>query len=98
MAKGDMRPGGGGAFKALESKLAKKPVITNPGGLAASIGRKEFGKGQFQEMAAKGKERATAKRKGEAVPKLPKFTPKKAEPGSGLAEGMKAAAKAVGKK
>ncbi len=36
----NMRLGGGGRFAALESKLAGRPGVTNPAGLAAAIGRR----------------------------------------------------------
>lgn len=49
-----MKPGGGGRFAALKGKLEKKGA-KSPGGLAAFIGRKKYGKGKFQSMAAKGK-------------------------------------------
>lgn len=52
---GSMALGGGGRFAALEGKLAKEPGITNPGALAASIGRKKYGKAKFQKLAAGGK-------------------------------------------
>jgi len=42
----------GGRFKALRSKLAAKGAA-NPSGLAASIGRKKYGKARFQKAAAK---------------------------------------------
>ena len=53
----DMKPGGGGRFKKLKAKLAKKGV-KNPGGLAASIGRKKYGPKKYAKMAAKGRSRA----------------------------------------
>lgn len=86
MAK-SMQAGGGGAFQKLTKKLAGKPGIKDPKALAASMGRKKYGKGQFQEMAAKGKERATAEKGGKPKPALPKFTPK--EPG--LSEALSSA-------
>lgn len=49
------KPGQGGRFQALKKKLSKKPGVTNPGALAAAIGRAKFGKGKFQGMAAKGR-------------------------------------------
>lgn len=52
-----MKLGGGGRFKALESKFAArkgKSKVTDPGALAAFIGRKKFGKKKFQALAAKG--------------------------------------------
>lgn len=45
--------GSGARFKRLASSLAKKPGIKNPGALAASIGRKKFGK-KFQSLSSKG--------------------------------------------
>ena len=47
--------GQGGRFAALKNQLAKKSGVTNPGALAAYIGRKKFGKAKFQKLAAKGK-------------------------------------------
>lgn len=47
--------GQGGRFAALEKKLSGKPGITNPGGLAAKIGREKYGKKKMASMAAKGK-------------------------------------------
>ena len=85
-----MKPGGGGKFAALESKLAGKPGIKNPAAVAASIGRKKFGGEQMAEMSARGMERAAAGRKGEVKPPLPKVKPLKEE-GDGLAETIKKA-------
>jgi len=53
--------GSGKRFKALSSKL-KKQGVKNPGGLAASIGRKKYGKEKFQKMAAAG--RKSKRKKG----------------------------------
>jgi hypothetical protein len=47
--------GSGARFVSLKNKLAKKPGIEDPGALAASIGRKKFGKKKFQSLAAAGK-------------------------------------------
>jgi hypothetical protein len=44
--------GSGKRFASLKKKLAKKGV-EDPGALAASIGRKKFGKGRFQKLAAR---------------------------------------------
>lgn len=41
------------AFDQLKAKLAARPGVTNPGALAASIGRKKYGAGTFNEAAAK---------------------------------------------
>ena len=51
-----MKPGGGGRFQKLKKELSKKGV-KDPGALAASIGRKKYGKEKFQQMAAKGRKK-----------------------------------------
>lgn len=56
MAGKSMKVGGGGRFQKLKKELKKKGV-DDPGALAASIGRKKYGKAKFQAMAAKGKVR-----------------------------------------
>lgn len=48
--------GSGKRFKQLKSKLAKKGA-SNPGALAAFIGRKKYGKKRFQKLAARGRKR-----------------------------------------
>lgn len=58
MARKSMKPGGGGRFAALKSKLAKRGGVSNPGAVAAAIGRAKYGKGRFQAMAAKGRKRS----------------------------------------
>lgn len=45
----------GSRFAKLKGTLASKPGVTNPGALAAFIGRKKLGKTKFQKLAAKGK-------------------------------------------
>lgn len=50
-----MKPGGGGRFKALESKLASEPGVRNPGAVAAAIGRKKYGGAQMAKWSAKGR-------------------------------------------
>ena len=40
-------------FKKLESKLSGS--VRNPGAVAASIGRKKYGKQRFQKAAAEGR-------------------------------------------
>lgn len=45
--------GQGGRFEALKQKLSRKGV-RDPGALAASIGRKKYGKARFQKLAARG--------------------------------------------
>lgn len=47
--------GQGGRFAALKQKLASKPGVTNPGALAAAIGRKKYGAKKMSSMAAAGK-------------------------------------------
>ena len=53
-----MALGGGGRFAKLKKKLGKQGV-SNPGALAAHIGRKKHGKKKFQELATKGRRRKT---------------------------------------
>lgn len=53
MAKG-MQVGGGGRFAALAAKVG--PAV------AASIGRKKYGKKGMAKMAAKGRKRAASKK------------------------------------
>ncbi len=51
-----MEPGGGGRFAALVNKLKGKGKSEDSAkAIAASIGRKKYGKSKFQEMASKGK-------------------------------------------
>ena len=47
--------GSGERFAKLKGELSHKPGITNPGALAASIGRKKYGAKKFASLAAKGK-------------------------------------------
>jgi hypothetical protein len=49
--------GSGGRFKALKSKLSKRKGVTNPGALAAAIGRKKWGAKKMASMAAAGRKR-----------------------------------------
>ena len=49
--------GSGARFKALKSKLAGRSGVTNPGALAAFIGRKKFGAAKMAKMAARGRRR-----------------------------------------
>ena len=41
-------------FKALESKIAARGDVRNPGAVAAAIGRKKYGAANFQKHAASG--------------------------------------------
>lgn len=55
-AKAKKPPLGSGArFAALKKKLAGRPGVTDPGALAAYIGRKKYGNAKFQAMSAKGR-------------------------------------------
>lgn len=45
-------------FDKLAGKLAHRKGVTDPKGLAAYIGRKVYGKGKFQKMAAAGRRAA----------------------------------------
>lgn len=60
MAK-SMKLGGGGRFQKLENSLSKRPGVTDPGALAASIGRKKYGAEKMSEMSAKGRAREAKK-------------------------------------
>jgi hypothetical protein len=42
-------------FKKLESSLSQKPGISDPGALAAAIGKRKYGVARFNAAAAKGK-------------------------------------------
>jgi len=47
--------GSGQRFAALKSKLAARPGVTNPGALAAYIGRKKYGSAKMASLSAKGR-------------------------------------------
>lgn len=49
--------GSGARFAALKKKLAGRPGVTDPGALAASIGRKKYGNKRMAKMAAAGRRR-----------------------------------------
>lgn len=55
MAKAKL--GSGARFKALEGKLSHEKGITNPGALAASIGRKKYGASKMSSMSATGRKK-----------------------------------------
>lgn len=58
-----MEPGGGGRFAAMVGKLKSKGKSEESAeAIAASIGRKKYGKGRFQAMAAAGKKRMGGKK------------------------------------
>lgn len=60
-AKKKPKLGSGKRFASLKSKLSRKGV-RNPGAVAASIGRKKYGKAKFQKLAAMGRKRRSKKR------------------------------------
>ncbi len=49
--------GSGQRFAALKAELASRPGVTDPGALAAAIGRKKLGAKKFQGLSAKGRKR-----------------------------------------
>ncbi len=51
------RLGTGKRFKSCVREMRRKPDVEDPEGLCASIGRKKYGKGKFQGMAARGRAR-----------------------------------------
>jgi aspartokinase-like uncharacterized kinase len=63
MAKKSMKVGGGGRFNKLVKSISKKGKVSNPKAVAAAIGRKKYGKAKMQKMAAKGKKRASKRKK-----------------------------------
>ena len=52
-----MALGGGGRFAALKAKLSHEKGVTNPGALAAKIGRRKYGKKKMSAMAVAGRKR-----------------------------------------
>lgn len=55
--------GTGKRFASLVASIKKRGGVSNPAAVAASIGRKKYGKSKFQGLAAAGKKRKSAKRK-----------------------------------
>lgn len=47
--------GSGARFQKLKESIAAKGNVENPAAVAASIGRKKYGKKRFQALAAKGR-------------------------------------------
>lgn len=73
-------------FKALEGSLEGK--VRNPGAVAASIGRKKYGKAKFQKAAAAGKTMEGEKPVKKApVPEKPASKPKHKSKGHALFAG-----------
>ena len=61
--KKTMEPGGGGRFAKLVSKMKKEGKSEDSAkAIAASIGRKKYGKSKFQAMAAAGKKKMGGKK------------------------------------
>lgn len=52
-----MTLGGDGRFAKLKASIAAKGKVSNPGAVAATIGRKKYGKVAFQKMVAAGKKK-----------------------------------------
>ena len=49
--------GGGGRFAALKAKISERGGVSDPGAVAAAIGRKKYGSKRFAAMGAKGRKR-----------------------------------------
>jgi len=52
-----MKPGGGGRFALLKHRLAGRKGVTDPGALAAAIGREKYGAKKMADWAAKGRKK-----------------------------------------
>lgn len=57
MARKKPKLGSGERFAQLKRKIAAKGNVSDPGAVAAAIGRKKFGNKRFQQLAAKGRKR-----------------------------------------
>lgn len=56
MAKTNLPPlGSGERFRRLKTQLSDRKGVTDPGALAATIGRKKFGNKKFAQLSAGGK-------------------------------------------
>lgn len=53
--KNKSKLGSGERFAALKKKLSAQKGVTDPGALAASIGRKKYGTKRFAALSAKGR-------------------------------------------
>lgn len=53
--------GSGARFAALKAKLAARGNVSNPAAVAASIGRKKYGRRGFQKLSAAGRHRRRRK-------------------------------------
>jgi len=47
--------GSGKRFEKLEKSIAKKGNVSDPGAVAAAIGRKKYGEKKMEELSRKGK-------------------------------------------
>jgi hypothetical protein len=55
-----LKPGGGGKFKKLQDELVSEGKSTEAAGaIAASVGRKKYGKKKMTEWSSQGKKRAS---------------------------------------
>ena len=61
----------GAKFDKLKNKLSGEPGVTDPGGLAAAIGRKKYGKENFDNAAAKDKSPKMKKGDDDVVGSVP---------------------------
>lgn len=61
-----LKPGGGGQFAKMVDAMVKGRGMSKAQAeaMAATMGRKKYGKKKFQQMAATGRKRAARKRKG----------------------------------
>ena len=49
------RLGTGARFRALKNRLSRRKGVTNPGALAAYIGRRKYGNRRFARLSARGR-------------------------------------------
>ncbi len=56
-SKKSMKLGCGGRFAALKADLATKGDVSDPGAVAASIGRKKYGASRMAKWSAAGRKR-----------------------------------------
>ena len=55
--------GSGERFAALKNKIASKGGVRNPAAVAAAIGRKKYGAKKMATLSARGRKRASGKRR-----------------------------------
>jgi hypothetical protein len=53
--------GSGARFRKLKGQLAKQKGVRDPGAVAASIGRKKYGKKKMAKLSAQGRKRKARK-------------------------------------